>query len=354
MLHRFLLFLLSLHYIKKAHGSSNNKLFSNGTSLYCYVDYHGDIEFNVILPNVFKKDLYPKAFFYYRRGGLAHSPWKQEYECYQFRVNDDLNFNCTLRELSVPGFSTFEFMVSLTTNNETTNITKLYFARHRGIEVQPWTTMHKVIYCNNGVGVKYFGLTADVHNITVEWIRLPLDIDYFHTNPIIRIIGTDLNMSNRIFVRTNCRQEICTYTFQSLSPCSEFRICMVTKYFDFQKNECKTIRTHCIVDENLFRWQDILLIVFGIIILFACVFMSVVIFAKNKTLKLLHSSYQDDEKIKPRDHESCGDDRRNNSGGRLLVPTIVDRYRYQSTPVVARVADEEFYRSDSFNGNDPF
>lgn len=326
MLHRFLLFFFfSLLYNKKVYGSE--KLFSNGTSLYCYIDYHGDVEFNVILPDVFKRDLFPKAFFYYRIGGRPNnSPWKREYECYQYRVKEALNLNCTLHAFSQYGFLTFEFMVSIVTNNETTNITKLYFAKHPGIKVQPWTTIHKVIYCNNGVGVKYFGLAAAVHNITVEWIRLPLDIDFFHTNPIIRIIGTNLNVPSTIFVRTNCHKEICTYTFQSLSPCSTFRICMITKYFDFEKSKCKTISTHCVVDENFFRWQDILLIVFGIVIIIASIFMSIVILAKNKTIALIHGNYlYDDEKIKPRDKDDGGE----------FYPSIVDKFHYQGTPIVA-------------------
>lgn len=273
--------------------------------LKCYVDYRGTIHFNIQLKDLYKNATSPKAYFYYRKRSEFERDvkWYQESNCYQYRIKDDGNLNCTPNFLSRHKYLTFGYIVSVETNNKTINTSKLFMDGHRNVQAHPWTTMQKLVYCINGVGIKYFGLHLDGRNITLEWFRRPLDVEYIHSSPEITITNLYTNTTNPIFLRKpNCRKEACTYTFQSLRQCTFYRVCMSTKQYDFRRHECKTIRTQCFDESvnDIFRWQDILLIVFGTVIVIACISMTVVI-RRNSKLIFKDNYKAEDDHIVPRE-----------------------------------------------------
>lgn len=272
----------------------------NSTNLTCHVDYHGDIKFTVFIPEKYQKMGVSNAYFYYKRSRRT-ARWTKENACSISRGNKTLK--CIMRELTRNlDISTFEFKISIVSKNITYNISDIYFADKQHAKITPWTTLNKVSLCSDSTGTKYLALFAAYTNVTVEWVRYPLDVDYNNfENPRISIVGKYINDTNIVAVSTNCKKDLCTYTHQSLRPCSRYEICIKSKIGEFTTEKCKHISTYCSLEsDHSILWQDTLLIVFGAIILITFISMGMALFNKYKVARDVIV----DDTVTPRGHST--------------------------------------------------
>ena len=276
--------------------------------LSCYADYLGNIMFKFKPINHQCLQNQCNKFYYTRNLILSTAKWTEEKDC-RYHAEDELI--CNMHQLTNDrkfGFAdenNYQFMLSVTSNQTTKNFTDFRF-NNRNNSGSPWSTLLNFYLCAHTTGVKYFAVIGSFHNITVDIIHYALNVKYGDTLSDIRLrfTGPGIDQTNIIEKEKHCdkhKHDFCTYTQQSLEPCSNFRVCMQVYYKHILiQSQCKSVFTLGCNNSNKpsIQWPYKLFLVFCIFISMLLIIVTVFVF--NRIRKGIICKTYNGEHIEPR------------------------------------------------------
>lgn len=262
--------------------------------LTCDVDYHGHIIFKIKIPPQYQNNGRRKPMLFYKKDSSVF--WSQKKDCMTVQKKV---LQCDMYELVKK--ERYNLKLSITANETLFNISKVIVNNNRTNWV--WNTTDQYFLCKNGVGTKFMALDASYDNITLHWIKQPLDSTMGQA-----AISVKSNKRNHTFAVTytschnvkngtcSCKNDVCRYYLKNLKSCTLYKVCINTKESQMHDLKCKNIETYC--DSNsrspALRWQDILLTIFGIVILFVCCLLVWGIIIRYKTHQVVNDHDNDD------------------------------------------------------------
>lgn len=258
---------------------------SYANKLKCRSDYMANLNFDVDLSSDFS---YENEYKFYTGNTYDEAcPWTEETDCAV--VNKTLR--CTMHTLRVQTHcATFQFILLIidsATGASKKNITKFEIGV-RGFPASPWTTSMKLQFCDDTVGIKYFAVyPTDYTKFKIDLFRYPLDFLSFTSLITLSINGSN-NFKKNIALDQKYLDECvgrtkdsCIIVQENLEPCSRYRVCVSPSYI-----RCREVETKC---RSEFRWQDMLLIIFGVIICGLSILFLSTKLKKKRTRSKIHS-----------------------------------------------------------------
>ena len=250
------------------------------TELSCKVDCRGTIRFSMKIPIQLKANFQNISFYYWNERSRI---WRKQEHCDNYYEESYTCRMSVLTRTADESVITFMFSAIIFSNNIKYSITKFNFSGKINHDLL-WTTTDSFTECKNSFGTKLISLEAGRKNIKVDWIQYPLPvINQLDERTTLIINNTEINYFDRkeIDLFTICEDDICSYNVDNLKPCTIFEVCVKT-LVSHRKTQlrCRNIQTHCVQIKTTFNWQEILLILFGTIIVLACIILFGVLFQR--------------------------------------------------------------------------
>jgi len=293
---------------------SSKNSSSSSLELYCEVDYIGTIRFTLNLPEKVDQDLLNELFFMTE----TSSSWEKLNYCV-IKHRGSI-YECDMKLLTHHKFKSKKFHFSMQFTGDVSktvyNFTDFYFSGKRnelGVgSSSPWITSKRFTECSDSFGTKFLGLVVGTNEINITWIQYPLSVDFRdllnRTTLIVQNKAKNYYKSMNIENNDLCVEDRCFYRTIVDDCHNVYSVCIETEFRNGKLDrKCKNIRPYCTTRKKVgsFKWQEGLLMVFGCVIIFVCLGVSVYIFNRYRQEQNVSDLM---EPVFPRPDTNCSND----------------------------------------------